>query len=568
MVDTPDRDFLLSAELLVLDNIVDVDEERMSPEMQGKFWALFQQRSILGEALNPPINSNLVSGNWDGNSDEADDGNADNVTVPPRNGSPNPPSYTEAGDNTQDTLEPISSQDQTKHKSLSSKKTKLGKTDQTARKPNMLDLGVQPRIFEKKYVPSPLSQPPMVADARESEPVCPKTPVKSILPQNISSDKGIQIRQHGQGLSDVDATSRPENSHNGLGEQRRIPSKSHPEIAEIEEINTSVDFIEGNAISYTVPFRDQMPPRAQSYGKCASKFVKGLIGKGNNEGTSAGDEPLPPSNGELPEEPKQTSDAPTKSRKRRTSSSSSQASKRSRSSSDSVKVSGRRLPLLFTLATSSSSAEHRHAVIPLPISWSKFQRMAVEAFARESSGQEIPTVVSDQAKYVMKWNKPATLAHGDTFPESTELCRENINAVLQWMLYSGAYDFCEIYDTQTAESIVKDEASPVSSENRPLEQKVDGNLLATVTTALGCKGNTETASNVPNSARESEDRSQEDVEPVSNGAMSAAGRCSAERIRKLERNVRDNADAEERESIGIQDNSMTETGVNVDRKGG
>ena len=566
MVDTPDRDFLLTAELLVSENIEDADEEEMSPEMQHKLWAQFQYRSILGEALNSPIDSNFIPADWDSDSDETDDGNADNVTVFPRNGSPNPPSYTEAGDNTQDTLEPISNKDQTKLESLSSEKTKVENTDQTTREPNMLELGVQSKLFKKKHVPSPLSQPPMVADAEESEPVDTTTPPKSTPLQHKSSHQGIQIRQHDQD-SDLDATSQPENSHNGPGEQRRIPSKSHPEIEKIEEINTSVDSIEGNAISYTVPFRDQIPPRAQSYGKCASKFVKGLIGKGNNEGKSAADEPPAPGNGEVPEKSKQTSDTSTKNRKRRTFSNSPQASKRSRSSSNSVKVSGHRLPLLFTLAKSSSGAEHRHAVIPLPISWSKFHRMAVEAFARESSGQEIPTHVSDQAKYVMKWNKPATLAHGDTFPKTTELCRENINAVLQWMLYSGSYDFCEIHDTQTAESIVKNEASPVSSENSPLEQKCDGNLEATA--ALGCKGNTETASNVTNSARECEDRSQEDIKPVSNGAMSAAGKCGAELRCKLEQNVIDDEEAEEREStIRIQEIFMTETGIKVDRKGG
>lgn len=591
MVDAPYHHFHLSAELLELANTPNVDEDTMSVELERErnFWVLSpEERQFWDLAMN---------GDYDDDSDEGDDGlgyfqdtaiypdsgpsapielahfdngNPENVTVPPRNGSPkNLPSYTNAGDSTQDALESMANKDPSTPESLPSEKTTVQKQDRTARKPAMLELGAQSRISSKKYIPSPLSQTTMIADSDEIELVHPKSPVKSTLQQNIVSEEGMQIRQSGDRLSDLVATSQPENTHNGPVGQRQISIISRPKIAEIEEVNTSVDSIEGNAISYTVPFRDQIPPGAQSYGKFASKIVKGLIGKGNNKGKSAGDQPLPPpGDGDVPGEPKQTSDTSIQTRKRRSSSSSSRDSKRSRSSSNSVQVSGRRLPLLFTLATSSSGAEHRHVVIPLPISWPKFLRMAVKAFARESCGQEIPTEVSDQAKYVMKWSKPISHAHGDTFPKETELCGENINAVLQWMLYSGSYDFCEIHDTQMAESIVKNETNSVMSEKRPHEQNGDGNMVATETTAESCKGNHETAGNVTNSGREGEDQNQEDIEPIGDEAVAAAGRRSAELIRKAEQKARDDADAEGGESVGIQDDSMTETGVDADRKGG
>ena len=598
MVDSPNHHFHLSAELLVLANTLNLDDDLMPPEMERDIWtpSPWERRRMPSALWDLSINGKSDAGDSDGDSDEADDGlgdfedtavypgtgplahtelayshdgNPDNVTIPTRNGSPkNLPSYMDARDSAQDALVTMADKDPTTNESLPSEKTTVEKPDGTAPKPAMLELGAQSKISTKKYIPSPLSQTTMIDDADEIELLGPKTPVKSTLQQNIVSDGEMQLRQSGDRLSDLVATSQPENTDNGPVEQRQISIISRPKIAEIEEVNTSVDSIEGNAISCTVPFRDRIPPGAQSYGKIASKFVKGLIGKGINKGKPAEDQPLPPGNGEVPGEPKQSSDASTQTRKRRSSSSSSGASKRSRSSSNPVLVSGRRLPLLFTLATSSGGAEHRHVVIPLPISWPRFLRMAVRAFARDSCGQEIPTEVSDQAKYVMKWSKPTSHAHGDIFPKETELCGGNINAVFQWMLYSGSYDFCEIHDTQMAESNVKDEAHSLMSEKRPREQNDDGSVVATETTAESSKGNHETASNVTNSWREGDDQSQEDIEFIGDEAVAAAGRRNAELARKAEQNVRKDADAEGRESVGIQDNSMTETGVDAGRKGG
>ena len=540
MVDTPHQNLHLWAELPGLENILDADGDIIAPEMEHNIWTLSpEERRTVPSSTIPsimwslPTNSDLNIGDSDGDSDEADDvlsdvegtmihldidssaqielgpladGNLDNATMLPGNGSPNLHSSADAQESTQYALESMANTDPVTHESLSSEKETVEKTDRTARKPTMLELGALSKNSPRKYVPSPLSQTPMIADADETESIHPKAPVESTPQQNTVTDEGTQIRQPGEGLLDPDATSRSDNSHKGPVEQHRKSVKSHQEIVEIEEVDTAMDSIEGNAISYTVPFRHQIPPSTKSHGKSASKIMKGWFGKRNNREKSAGDQPLPPCDGEVPREPKQTSDASTPSRKRRASSTLSRTSKRSRSSPDSVKVSGRRLPLLFTLATPSSGVEHRHVVIPLPISWPKFLCMAVEAFARESCGQEIPTEVSDQAKYVMKWNKPVTHAHGDTFPKKTELCGENINAVLQWMLYSGSYDFCEIHDTQTAECIVKDEANSVMSENRPREQGSGGNMVVSGTIALGSKGNHETASSVPNSGQEGKDQ--------------------------------------------------------------
>ncbi|CAF9918951.1 MAG: hypothetical protein HETSPECPRED_003892 [Heterodermia speciosa] len=588
LVDTPYYLFHSMVELLVLADILDLDGETVSPEIERIFGALSpeQRRSVPKEFRHLLIHSKSDSDDPDGDSDEADDdlsefegtaiypdigsavqmkfdpladGDLDNTTVPPGNTSPNLHSYTNAEDSTQDFLGSVGNKDLVTYESLSSQKTTVKKTDRTARKPTMLELGAQSKSSSKKYVPSPLSQAPMMADAGKNDLVNPKTPIKStLLRRNIVNGGEMQIRQPSEGLLDLDANSRSEN---------RGSVKLQPEIAKIEELNTLLDSFEGNAISYTVPFRDQIPPSAQSYGKTASKVVKEFFGKGKHEEKSVGDDSLP-SCGEVPGEPNQPSDASRQSRKRRASSTSSRDSKRSRSSSNSVKVSGRRLPLLFTLATSGSGVEHRHVVIPLPISWPRFLHMAVEAFGRESCGQETPTEVSEQARYVMKWNKPVTRAHGDSFPTETELCRENINAVLQWMLYSGSYDFCEIHDTQTAESTLKDGASCVMSENKPREEGFDGSMVVATTTLLGSKDSHETACNVPNSARECEDQSQKDTEPVDNPARAAADIRSAELTHKPEQNAEDNAVAEGRESVGIKGNSMTETGVNVDRKGG
>ena len=524
-------------------NILNADGDIISPEMERNIWTLSpeERRTTPSIMWSLPTNSNLNIGDSDGDSDEADDvlsdaegttihpdidssaqselapladRNLDNATMLPWDGFLNLHSSADAEDSTQHALESMANKDPVAPESLSSEKETAEKTDRTARKPRTLELGALSKNSPRKYVPSPLSQTPMIADADEIEPIHPKTPVESTLQQNTVSDEGMQIRQPGEGLLDPDATSRSEDSHNGPIEKHRKSIKSRPEIVKIEEVDTAMDSIEGNAISYTVPFRHQIPPSTKSYGKSASKIMKGWFGKGNKQEKSAKDQPLPPCDAEVPGEPKQTPDASTPSRKRRASSTLSQTSKRSRSSTDPVKVSGRRLPLLFTLATPSSGVEHRHVVIPLPISWPTFLRMAVEAFARESCGQEIPTEVSDQAKYVMKWNKPVTHAHGDTFPKKTELCRENINAVLQWMLYSGSYDFCEIHDTQTAECIVKDRANSVMSENRPCEQGSGGNMVVSGTIVLGSKGNHETACSVPNSGQEGKDQSQADIEPL------------------------------------------------------
>ena len=561
MVDTPHHDFHLPAELLNLENPLDANGDITSPEMERNFWNVTpDERRLLPTAVWDVLFSSSESSS-DSSDDEAVDGLSDvetttfypdiassaqiefapptdghTVTLPPRNGPPNLHSSTEAKDSTQNALESMANRGPVTHESSSSRNIEAEKKERNARIQKSMEHKAQ---FNRGYVPSPLSQPPMMADADDLELVRTKTGAKS---------------------------TRLESPHDSLVEPEQ--RQKRPESAENEEDNTSIDSIVGNAISHAVPFQGQLPPpSAHSYGKCASKFVKGLFGRGKNERKSTEDEPppSPPGDGEVPGERKRTSDASSQTRKRRSSSDSSQSPKRSRTSSNSVKVSGRRLPLLFTLATSSSGVEHRHLVIPLPVSWPTFRRMAVEAFAREPCGQEIPTEVSDQAKYVMKWNKPVNLAHGGNFPEKTELCRENINAVLQWMLYSGSYDFCEIHDTPTAECIVKDEASSVVPENKPHERESGGNMAVNGTTALGSKGDHETACRVPNSGREAKAQSQEDIQPT---GKAATGKRGAELIRKPEQNVKDNADAEERESIGIEGIFMTETGVNIERKGG
>ena len=452
------------------------------------------------------------------------DGNPYIVTLPPRNESPNLHSFTEAEDSTQDAIESLANKDPVNHESLSAGESTVENRDPTARKHTMLERGARTK---KQYTPSPLSRPPMIADADDTEPVYTETEVKSTQQQSVTSYEGTYASQPGKGSSDQDASNQPENSHDDIVEQRPKSLKKHPEIAEIEDDSTVVDSIEGDAIPYAVPFRDQTPPSAQSYGKGASKLVKGFLGKGKGDGHSTEDEPLPPCDGEVSEGPKQTSDESRKTRKRSASSTSSQASKRSRLSPYSVKVSGRRLPLLFTLATPSSGVEHRHVVIPLPVSWPTFLRIAVRAFARDPCGQETPTEISNQAKYVMKWSKPVTYAHGSIFPGETELCGENINAVLQWMLYSGSYDFCQIHDTQTVERIVKDEAKPIMSENRPRRRKVDGNKTVYGTIALGSKGNHETACNVPNNGPGCEDQGQQDIESADEEELIWFGRTDS-----------------------------------------
>ncbi|KAL8792852.1 MAG: hypothetical protein Q9195_004582 [Heterodermia aff. obscurata] len=550
MVDRPNQHFHLSGEQLVLSNILNADRNGESDSDELSDLLNYLESTTIYPDIDPSAQSVFAP---------LTKTNSVNATVPPKHGSANLHSSTDAEDSKRDTLESASNEDPVTHESSASENT-----DGTWRKPTRFELGARSKFSPKKYVPSPLSQPPMIADAGENEPVRPKTPVRSTLRQNTVSDEAKQRHEFSEGPFSLDATSRSEKAHNDPVEQHQESVKSHPKIAETEEVYTSMDVIEGNVISYTVPFGDHAPPGARSYGKAASKFVRGLFRKGDSEEKSTGDPPLPPP---VPGEPKQPSDTPEQSRKRRASSTSSQSSKRSRPSSDTstVRVSGRRLPLLFTLTRCTGGVtEHRHVVIPLPISWSKFLHMAVAAFAREPCGQEIPTEVSDHAKYVMKWNKPMNHAHGDIFPTETELCRANINAVLQWMLYSGSYDFCEIQDTQTAESVVNEEADSAISETKAREREFDGDMEVNTTTGLGSKGSHETACNISNSGRECEDQGLKDLEPIGKEAIAR----TAELARKSKQKGKNNADAGGRESVGIKGNSTTVTGVNVDRKGG
>lgn len=368
---------------------------------------------------------------------------------------------------------------------LSSNNNIVEQADPSEWTPKLLPTEVRPTTPWSTFRPSPLGQSPMNASELES----PRLPAKALLPKEPLKSRKMRISQMSEDLSDFGGDGHSEDSGHASVERGRTSKRtSLPGDAEIDEDETTVDASVGDIISHTVPFQHELPPTSQSYGEGAGRLVRRTSWEVGDEENSAIDQLL--LSAEDSEESQGSSSPLTQDRKRKSSSSppSPPSPKRSRTSTPIIQVSEERLPLLFVLLSPDGFLQHRHVVISLPTSWYEFRQVAIQIFARGSCGPDIPTEISDQAKFIMRWNKLRGHAYWTTFPGETELWGENINAVLQWTLHCGSYDFCEIQNEQETEAVPSNDASSVKSD---ISQDKMNSLERLVETTLGYGGDRE-----------------------------------------------------------------------------
>lgn len=388
--------------------------------------------------------------------------------------SPNSPDAQSSMPSHRDADKPLHRREPKGHRSPSSN-NKAAKKRDPARRPKKVSARSNPPSSSHKHVilSSPRGLPPI-----------PEVPAPCHLCPGRMSSRETTICGSLEDLPKLERASHAEPSDSGLVQRGRRPTRrSMPDDKEMEEEETPMDSSEERLVSYAVPFPDQLPsphqlpfphqplphqptPGARSHGKATGKVKKRESREDEGESYAA-NQPLPSIEG--PHTSKRTSSPPTRGRKRRSSSlspSSPPPAKRSRSSTPFTLVLGNRLPLLFVAGKAGYTNEHRHVIIPLPVNWTYFRALAVEAFGRAPCGQEIPVDIPDQATFVMRWNRFANHKWVHNFPNATELGRENINAVLQWMLYSGSYDFCQIVWQQQPETGVKVDTISVRSGNQ------------------------------------------------------------------------------------------------------
>lgn len=373
---------------------------------------------------------------------------------------------------------------------LSSNNNIVEQTDPSEWTPKLPPTEVRPNTPWSTFRPSPLGQSPMNASELES----PRLPAKALLPKAPLKSKKMRISQMSEDLSDFGGDGHSVDSgHASVERGRTSKRRSSRGDAEIDEDETTVDASVGDIISHTVPFQHELPPTSQSYGEGASRLVRRTSWEVGNEENSAIDRLL--LSAEDSDQESQRSSSPlTQDRKRKSSSSppSPPSPKRSRTSTPIIQVSEERLPLLFVLLSPDGFLQHRHVVISFPISWYEFRQMAIQVFARGSCGPDVPTEISDQAKFIMRWNKLKGHAYWTTFPGETELCGDNINAVLQWTLHSGSYDFCEIQNEQETGAVPSKDS--ISAKSGISQDKM--NSIETVAeTALGYGGDGEKIGN-------------------------------------------------------------------------
>ena len=423
-------------------------------------------------------------------------------TDSPQHTSPSPLSSIQGDDNlpsTENHDEPVQDSNKSGHNPLSSNNNIVDETHPSEWTPKMLPTGVRRTTPWSTFRPSPLGQSPVNA----SEPESPQLPAKALLPKEREKKRKIRISQMSEDLSDNGGDGHSEDSgHASVERGRTTKRRPLPGDAEIDEDETTVDASVGDIISHTVPFQHELPLRFHSHGEAASKLARRTSWDVGDEEDAVIDRLLlsgedfeasressiPLTRREDFEESQESSRPTTESRKRKSSSSppSPPSPKRSRTSTP-IQVSEQRIPLLFVLV-SPDGFQHRHVVISLPTSWYEFRQLAIQVFARGSCGPDIPTEISDQAKFIMRWNKLRGHAYWTTFPGETELYGDNINAVLEWMLRSGSYDFCEIQNERETDAVPSNDAISIKYDVVQDEMK---SLERLAEAALGYDGDSE-----------------------------------------------------------------------------